>query len=124
STSTIMLINIKLVEILLGRLRNSACSTQFPLVIDEGASVDSSQFDWLLPNMKQAGFRVLSASTNSASSEIIFKFGQHFRLDAMRTATPYSKARTIAFTGMPESFVTKGSMLDREQLDMFGEAYE
>ncbi|TOE79644.1 hypothetical protein CGJ38_19605, partial [Vibrio parahaemolyticus] len=49
STSTIMLINIKLVEILLGRLRNSACSTQFPLVIDEGASVDSSQFDWLLP---------------------------------------------------------------------------
>ncbi|HAS6066349.1 hypothetical protein NB574_02285 [Vibrio vulnificus] len=124
STSTIMLINIKLVEILLGRLRNSACSTQFPLVIDEGASVDSSQFDWLLPNMKQAGFRVLSASTNSASSEIIFKFGQHFRLDAMRTATPYSKARTIAFTGMPESFVTKGSTLDREQLDMFGEAYE
>ncbi len=124
STSTIMLINIKLVEILLGRLRNSACSTQFPLVIDEGASVDSSQFDWLLPNMKQAGFRVLSASTNSASSEIIFKFGQHFRLDAMRTATPYSKARTIAFTGMPESFVTKGSMLDREQLDMFGETYE
>ncbi|MDE1316481.1 hypothetical protein L9X50_00440 [Vibrio aestuarianus] len=124
STSTIMLINIKLVEILLGRLRNSACSTQFPLVIDEGASVDSSQFDWLLPNMKQAGFRVLSASTNSASSEIIFKFGQHFRLDAMRTATPYSKARTIAFTGMPESFVTKGSMLDREQLDMFGEVYE
>lgn len=124
STSTIMLINIKLVEILLGRLRNSACSTQFPLVIDEGASVDSSQFDWLLPNMKQAGFRVLSASTNSASSEIIFKFGQHFRLDAMRTATPYSKARTIAFTGMPESFVTKGSSLDREQLDMFGEAYE
>ncbi|ELP6756667.1 hypothetical protein QTV47_001205 [Vibrio vulnificus] len=124
STSTIMLINIKLVEILLGRLRNSACSTQFPLVIDEGASVDSSQFDWLLPNMKQAGFRVLSASTNSASSEIIFKFGQHFRLDTMRTATPYSKARTIAFTGMPESFVTKGSTLDREQLDMFGEAYE
>ncbi|MFY2509033.1 hypothetical protein ACN3E9_12280 [Vibrio pectenicida] len=124
STSTIMLINIKLVEILLGRLRNRACSTQFPLVIDEGASVDSSQFDWLLPNMKQAGFRVLSASTNSASSEIIFNFGQHFRLDAMRTATPYSKARTIAFTGMPESFVTKGSMLDREQLDMFGEAYE
>ncbi|PSW18684.1 hypothetical protein C9I98_14500 [Photobacterium sanctipauli] len=121
STSTIMLINIKLVEILLGRLRNSACSTQFPLVIDEGASVDSSQFDWLLPNMKQAGFRVLSASTNSASSEIIFKFGQHFRLDAMRTATPYSKARNIAFTGMPESFVTKGSTLDREQLDMFGE---
>lgn len=124
STSTIMLINIKLVEILLGRLRNSACSTQFPLVIDEGASVDSSQFDWLLPNMKQAGFRVLSASTNSASSEIIFKFGQHFRLDAMRTAKPYSKARTIAFTGMAESFVTKGSTLDREQLDMFGEAYE
>ncbi|EGQ7950478.1 hypothetical protein D8T51_12215 [Vibrio vulnificus] len=124
STSTIMLINIKLVEILLSRLRNSACSTQFPLVIDEGASVDSSQFDWLLPNMRQAGFRVLSASTNSASSEIIFKFGQHFRLDAMRTARPYSKARTIAFTGMPESFVTKGSVLDREQLEMFGEAYE
>ena len=124
STSTIMLINIKLVEILLGKLRNSACTTQFPLIIDEGASVDSSQFDWLLPNMKQAGFRVLSASTNSASSEIIFKFGQHFRLDAMRTATPYSAARTIAFTGMPDSFVTQGSALDREQLDMFGDVDE
>lgn len=124
STSTIMLINLKLVEILLGRLRNSACTTHFPLIIDEGASIDSSQFDWLLPNMKQAGFRVLSASTNSASSEIIFKFGQHFRLDAMRTATPYHSARTIAFTGMPDSFVTKGSALDREQLDMFGEADE
>ncbi|GEK12919.1 hypothetical protein AFI02nite_09550 [Aliivibrio fischeri] len=124
STSTIMLINIKLVEILLGRLRNGACTTQFPLIIDEGASVDSSQFDWLLPNMKQAGFRVLSASTNSASSEIIFKFGQHFRLDAMRTATPYSAARTIVFTGMPDSFITEGSALDREQLDMFGDADE
>lgn len=124
STSTIMLINIKLVEILLGRLRNSACTTQFPLIIDEGASVDSSQFDWLLPNMKQAGFRVLSASTNSASSEIIFKFGQHFRLDAMRTATPYSAARTIVFTGMPDSFITEGSALDREQLDMFGDEDE
>jgi hypothetical protein len=124
STSTIMLINIKLVEILLSRLRNTACATQFPLVIDEGASVDSSQFDWLLPNMKQAGFRVLSASTNSASSEIIFKFGQHFRLDSLRTSKPYSEARTIAYTGAPESFVTKGSALDREQLDMFGEADE
>ncbi|UWZ98831.1 hypothetical protein [Vibrio splendidus] len=124
STSTIMLINIKLVEILLSRLRNSACATQFPLVIDEGASVDSSQFDWLLPNMKKAGFRVLSASTNSASSEIIFKFGQHFRLDSMRTSKPYDEARTIAYTGIPESFVIKGSALDREQLDMFGEAGE
>ncbi|WED22831.1 hypothetical protein L3Q72_05410 [Vibrio sp. JC009] len=124
STSTIMLINLKLVEILLSRLRNKACTTHFPLIIDEGASVDSSQFDWLLPNLKQAGFRVLSASTNSASSEIIFKFGQHFRLDAMRTATPYHAARTIAFTGMPESFVVKGSTLDREQLDMFGEEDE
>lgn len=124
STSTIMLINLKLVEILLGRLRNSACTTHFPLIIDEGASVDSSQFDWLLPNLKQAGFRVLSASTNSASSEIIFKFGQHFRLDAMRTATPYHPARTIAFTGMPDCFYSKGSLLDREQLDMFGEADE
>ena len=124
STSTIMLINLKLVEILLSRLRNKACTTHFPLIIDEGASVDSSQFDWLLPNLKQAGFRVLSASTNSASSEIIFKFGQHFRLDAMRTATPYHSSRTIAFTGMPESFVAKGSTLDREQLDMFGEENE
>lgn len=124
STSTIMLINIKLVEILLGRLKNSACTTQFPLIIDEGASVDSSQFDWLLPEMKQAGFRVLSASTNSTSSEMIFKFGQYFRLDAMRTATPYSSERTIAFTGMPDSFVSKGSVLDREQLDMFGEVDE
>lgn len=124
STSTIMLINLKLVEILLGLLRNSACTTHFPLIIDEGASVDSSQFDWLLPNMKQAGFRVLSASTNSASSEIIFKFGQHFRLDAMRTATPYHSARTIAFTGMPDCFTTKESALDREQLDLFGEANE
>ncbi|OXX73428.1 hypothetical protein B9J87_05885 [Vibrio sp. V19_P1S1T109] len=124
STSTIMLINLKLVEILLGRLRNKACTTHFPLIIDEGASVDSSQFDWLLPNLKQAGFRVLSASTNSASSEIIFKFGQHFRLDSMRTATPYHPARTIAFTGMADCFVTKGSALDREQLDMFGEADE
>lgn len=124
STSTIMLINLKLVEILLGRLRNKACTTHFPLIIDEGASVDSSQFDWLLPNLKQAGFRVLSASTNSASSEIIFKFGQHFRLDAMRTATPYHPARTIAFTGLPDSFVAKGSEMDREQLDMFGDADE
>lgn len=120
STSTIMLINLKLVEILLGRLRNKACTTHFPLIIDEGASVDSSQFDWLLPNMKQAGFRVLSASTNSASSEIIFKFGQHFRLDSMHTANPYHFSRTIAYTGMPDCFVAQDSRLDRESLDMFG----
>ncbi len=124
STSTIMLINLKLVEILLSRLKNKACTTHFPLIIDEGASVDSTQFDWLLPNMKQAGFRVLSASTTSASSEVIYKFGQHFRLDSMRTGRPYDSARTIAFTGKPDCFVTKGSRLDREQLDMFGEVDE
>ncbi|MBE3655774.1 hypothetical protein BOO92_03520 [Vibrio navarrensis] len=124
STSTIMLINLKLVEILLGRLKNKACTTQFPLIIDEGASVDSTQFDWLLPNMREAGFRVLSASTTSASSEVIYKFGQHFRLDSMRTGRPYDPARTIAYTGKPDCFVPQGSRLDREQLEMFGESDE
>lgn len=123
STSTVMLINIKLVEVLLKSVQQSSCKVFFPLIIDEGASVDLSQFQWLLPQLNESGFRVLSASTHSVSSELILLFGYYFKIDSMKTSLPYHPERQIAFTSEPE-YIIKPSVAKEDQMCIFGETDE
>ncbi|MDD1780375.1 DUF1749 domain-containing protein [Enterovibrio sp. ZSDZ35] len=123
STSTVMLINIKLVEVLLKSVQQSSCKVFFPLIIDEGASVDLSQFQWLLPQLNESGFRVLSASTHSVSSELILLFGYYFKIDSIKTSLPYHPERQIAFTSEPE-YIIKPSVAKEDQMCIFGETDE
>ena len=122
SNSTTALINLKLVQILLGRLRRNDCTLMFPLVLDEVATVDVNQFDWLLDDIKQSGFNLFAASTHSASSELIFKIGRHFQLGDMRTARPYSAERSMVFWGGAEYFTDGDGLqvaMDESQTDLF-----
>lgn len=122
SNSTTALINLKLVQILLGRLRRNDCTLMFPLVLDEVATVDVNQFDWLLDDIKRSGFNLFAASTHSASSELIFKIGRHFQLGDMRTARPYSAERSMVFWGDAEYFTDGDGLqmaMDEGQSDLF-----
>lgn len=116
SNSTTALINLKLVQILLSKLRSSGCSLMFPLVLDEVATVDVNQFDWLLDDIKQSGFNLFAASTHSASPELIYKIGRHHELGEMRTAKPYSTERALVYWGGAEGFST---IEEVEQLGIF-----
>jgi len=104
SNSTTALINLKLVQILLKRLRASGYDLLLPLVLDEIATVDVKQFDWLLDDIKKSGFNLFAASTHSASSQLIFKIGRYHEIGAMRTQKPYSKERTLVYWGGAELF--------------------
>ncbi len=104
SNSTTALINLKLVQILLRKLRANGCSLMFPLVLDEVATVDVKQFDWLLDDIKKSGFNLFAASTHSASSELIYKIGRYHELGEMRTARPYSAERSLVYWGGAEYF--------------------
>jgi len=104
SNSTTALINLKLVQILLKRLRASGYDLLLPLVLDEVATVDVKQFDWLLDDIKKSGFNLFAASTHSASSQLIFKIGRYHEIGAMRTQKPYSKERTLVYWGGAELF--------------------
>lgn len=117
SNSTTALINLKLVQILLRKLRANGCSLMFPLVLDEVATVDVNQFDWLLDDIKKSGFNLFAASTHSASPELIYKIGRHHELGEMRTARPYSNERAMVYWGGAEYF-TDEETLQAEQLGL------
>lgn len=120
SNSTTALINLKLVQILLRKLRANGCFLMFPLVLDEVSTVDVKQFDWLLDDIKRSGFNLFAASTHSASPELIYKIGRHHELGEMRTSKPYSKDRSLVYWGGAESFeASKG--FNAEQFGMFDE---
>lgn len=117
SNSTTALINLKLVQILLKRLRASGYDLMLPLVLDEVATVDVKQFDWLLADIKNSGFNLFAASTHSASSQLIYKIGRYHEIGAMRTERPYSKARTLVYWGGAE-YLTASDHINDEQLSL------
>lgn len=119
SNSTTALINLKLVQILLGKLRSSGCSLMFPLVLDEVATVDVNQFDWLLDDIKRSGFNLFAASTHSASTELIYKIGRHHELGEMRTAKPYSSERSLVYWGGAEYISSDEDTGALEQMGIF-----
>ena len=123
SNSTTALINLKLVQILLKRLRASGYDLMLPLVLDEVATVDVKQFDWLLNDIKDSGFNLFAASTHSASSQLIYKIGRYHEIGAMRTEKPYSKERTLVYWGGAE-ILSPSNSVDKAQLDFLVEAQD
>ncbi len=121
SNSTTALINLKLVQILLKRLRASGYDLMLPLVLDEVATVDVKQFDWLLNDIKTSGFNLFAASTHSASSQLIYKIGRYHEIGAMRTEKPYSKERTLVYWGGAE-YLTPIKDVDEAQLSFLDSA--
>ena len=117
SNSTTALINLKLVQILLKRLRASGYDLLLPLVLDEIATVDVKQFDWLLDDIKASGFNLFAASTHSASSQLIYKIGRYHEIGAMRTQKPYSKERTLVYWGGAELFTSVEDNLSSDQFN-------
>ncbi len=113
SNSTTALINLELVQILLGKVLRSSCRVIFPLVLDEVATVDVGQFDWLLPHLASRGFNLFAASTYSASTELVQKIGNYHEIGAMRTNKPYSEKRTAVYWGGAEQM----GELDKIELD-------
>ncbi len=121
SNSTTALINLKLVQILLKRLRASGYDLMLPLVLDEVATVDVKQFDWLLNDIKTSGFNLFAASTHSASSQLIYKIGRYHEIGAMRTEKPYSKERTLVYWGGAE-YLSPITEIDEAQLNFLDSA--
>ncbi len=106
SDSTTSLINLELVQLLLSRIKKAGCYISFPLVHDELANVNLDQFDWLLPHLKEQGFNLFAAGTESTSGELLFKIKNIHKIGRARTAHPYHKTRTKVYWGRAEQFLS------------------
>lgn len=109
SMSTTVLINLELVKILLKRVIPSGTRLEMPLIFDEAADINIDQFDWILPNLSEAGFSLFAAATHSVSTELIHKIGLWFSVDDMITKQPYDSKRTLVFWNGGEGFEPLGS---------------
>lgn len=109
STSTTVLINLELVKILLKRVIPTGIRLEMPLIFDEAADINIDQFDWILPNLSEAGFSLFAAATHSVSTELIHKIGLWFSMDEMTTSQPYDNKRTLVFWNGGEGFESLGS---------------
>ncbi|MBL1321205.1 MAG: hypothetical protein COA63_009125 [Methylophaga sp.] len=104
SMSTTVLINVELVKILLKRVIPTGIRLEMPLIFDEAADINIDQFDWILPNLTQAGFSLFAAATHSVSTELIHKIGVYFSIDEMTTSQPYDNKRTLVYWNGGEGF--------------------
>ncbi len=109
SMSTTVLINLELVKILLRRVIPSGVRLEMPLIFDEAADINIDQFDWILPNLSEAGFSLFAAATHSVSTELIHKIGLWFSVDEMITKQPYDSKRSLVFWNGGEGFEPLGS---------------
>jgi hypothetical protein len=126
SNSTTALINFEMVQVLLNKVLHSSAKVAMPLVLDEAATIDLAQFDWLLPHLSQRGFSLFAASTYSASAELIHKIGGYHEIGMMKTSQPYHKSRSIVYWGGGEGFFALNdpvmmdvSVVEREQISFF-----
>tara|TARA_R110002072_G_scaffold9584_1_gene46370 strand:- start:43063 stop:46029 length:2967 start_codon:yes stop_codon:yes gene_type:complete len=130
SNSTTALINFEMVQVLLNKVLHSSANVAMPLVLDEAATIDLAQFDWLLPHLSERGFSLFAASTYSASAELIHKIGVYHEIGMMKTSRPYHHNRTIVYWGGGEGFfaindpsIMDISVVEREQISFLdGEA--
>ncbi|MCJ8311741.1 MAG: hypothetical protein HRU38_08565 [Saccharospirillaceae bacterium] len=114
STSTTSLINLKLVRMLLSKLRASHCNVLLPVIMDEAANINVDQYEWLLKDIKDSGFFLFTAGTHSSSSELIYKIGTHYDVDALKTSKSYSKDRTRVVWGGPQAFYDQHEFITDE----------
>mgnify|MGYP003632562471 CR=1 FL=1 len=123
SNSTTALINFEMVQVLLNKVLHSSANVSMPLVLDEAATIDLAQFDWLLPHLSERGFSLFAASTYSASAELIYKISVYHEIGMMKTSQPYHHSRTIVYWGGGEGFfaindpsIMDISVVEREQI--------
>lgn len=115
STSTTALINLKLVRILLAKLRADSCMVKLPVIMDEAANINVNQYEWLLRDIKDSGFYLFTAGTHSSGAELIHIIGNHYDVDALKTAKPYTAERARVVWDGPQSFY------DEESFESFTE---
>ncbi len=116
SNSTNALIKLKLVQLLLKRLLAHAADTSFPIVHDEIANIDISQFTWWLNDLKAAGFNLIAAGTHSTSPELQATIGRRHVLDALSTYKPYHKERARVYWQGAEEFEGLDTLSQQEAL--------
>lgn len=104
STSTTALINLKLVRILLAKLRADSCMVKLPVIMDEAANINVDQYEWLLRDIRDSGFYLFTAGTHSSGAELVHMIGNHYDVDALKTAKPYVAERTRVVWNGPQSF--------------------
>ncbi|KAF7772322.1 hypothetical protein PCIT_a2374 [Pseudoalteromonas citrea] len=104
STSTTALINLKLVRILLAKLRADSCMVKLPVIMDEAANINVNQYEWLLRDIKDSGFYLFTAGTHSSGAELVHMIGNHYDVDALKSAKPYTAERARVVWDGPQSF--------------------
>lgn len=109
STSTAALINLKLVRILLAKLRADSCMVKLPVIMDEAANINVNQYEWLLRDIKDSGFYLFTAGTHSSGAELVHMIGNHYDVDALKTAKPYTAERARVVWDGPQSFYDEDS---------------
>lgn len=121
STSTTALINLKLVRILLAKLRADSCMVKLPVIMDEAANINVNQYEWLLRDIKDSGFFLFTAGTHSSGAELVHMIGNHYDVDALKTAKPYTSERVRVVWDGPQSFFDEegfGSLVEDDQFEL------
>ncbi|WP_339720490.1 hypothetical protein [uncultured Paraglaciecola sp.] len=121
STSTTALINLKLVRILLAKLRADSCMVKLPVIMDEAANINVNQYEWLLNDIKDSGFYLFTAGTHSSGAELVHMIGNHYDVDALKTAKPYTAERARVVWDGPQSFYNEEafeSFVEDEQIEL------
>ena len=121
STSTTALINLKLVRILLAKLRADSCMVKLPVIMDEAANINVNQYEWLLRDIKDSGFYLFTAGTHSSGAELVHMIGNHYDVDALKTAKPYTAERTRVVWDGPQSFYDEESFesfVENDQIEL------
>ena len=121
STSTTALINHKLVRILLAKLRADSCMVKLPVIMDEAANINVNQYEWLLRDIKDSGFYLFTAGTHSSGAELVHMIGNHYDVDALKTAKPYTAERTRVVWDGPQSFYDEESFesfVENDQIEL------
>lgn len=114
SNSTNALIKIKLLQLLLRRLLAHDCATALPIVYDEIANIDISQFDWWLDDLGRSGFHLIAAGTHSTSPALQAKIGNRHVMDALHSGKPYHGERARVFWRGPETFTPPSEQVQTE----------
>jgi replication-associated recombination protein RarA len=99
SNSTTTLISITLLQLMMKEVMNQDIETSLPLIIDEVAHIDESEFPWLIRNIENNGFRLLSASTNNISVYTLEEIGTECCIDEFKASKVYSAGRVNVFFG-------------------------
>ena len=94
---------------------------KLPVIMDEAANINVNQYGWLLKDIKESGFFLFTAGTHSSGAELVHMIGNHYDVDALKTAKPYSAERTRVVWDGPQAFYNQAefdAFVGDEQIDL------